>query len=110
MAVKKFTAMIAVMALVVMGSAITGEAISVCAKDCMPSCLGVAGSTIPNCEKTCEAYCKTQGQQLLSIPYTVSSLFQNLNKFCMNSEFLPYVLKLCLPLWNLSLGNIQNSL
>ncbi|GMN31353.1 hypothetical protein TIFTF001_003214 [Ficus carica] len=36
----------------------TGEALSECAKPCMPVCLNEKGATIPMCETACEDYCK----------------------------------------------------
>lgn len=35
----------------------TGEALSECAKPCMPVCLNEKGATIPVCETACEEYC-----------------------------------------------------
>ncbi|EXC32934.1 hypothetical protein L484_013049 [Morus notabilis] len=36
----------------------TGEALSECAKQCMPVCLKEQGATIPVCETACENYCQ----------------------------------------------------
>ncbi|PON67987.1 Thionin [Trema orientale] len=36
----------------------TGEALTPCAKECMPVCLKEDGATIPVCETACESYCK----------------------------------------------------
>ncbi|KMT08014.1 hypothetical protein BVRB_6g144230 [Beta vulgaris subsp. vulgaris] len=39
------------------------EAISDCAKDCMPNCLRVEGASIPSCETSCEGYCDQKDGQ-----------------------------------------------
>ena len=44
--------------LVVVAFAQTGEALTECAKQCMPVCLKEQGATIPVCETACEGYCK----------------------------------------------------
>ncbi|CAL5407335.1 unnamed protein product [Camellia sinensis] len=63
MAAKKFTTILILttVALVVMGSAITGKALSDCAKNCMPTCLAEEDTTMSDCENSCESFCETQG-------------------------------------------------
>jgi hypothetical protein len=43
---------------VTMGCANVSEALSPCAKDCMPVCLKEDGATRDSCGKACEDYCK----------------------------------------------------
>lgn len=61
MLTKKTMAMLLVGALIVMASVNLNEALSECAKDCMPVCLRVEGATIPVCGQSCEEYCKQLG-------------------------------------------------
>ncbi|KAA8539297.1 hypothetical protein F0562_025989 [Nyssa sinensis] len=61
MAAKKFIATLLMTAMVIMACAEIGEAISDCAKDCMPTCMKVDGASISACEEGCENYCNQIG-------------------------------------------------
>ncbi|KAK9283436.1 hypothetical protein L1049_011678 [Liquidambar formosana] len=57
MAMKKTIAALLISALVVMACTNMSEALSQCAKDCMPVCMGVEGATVEGCGPSCEDYC-----------------------------------------------------
>ncbi|GFZ05854.1 hypothetical protein Acr_18g0000240 [Actinidia rufa] len=61
MAAKKFAARLLITALVVLVLVTHTEALSDCAKNCMPTCLKVDGASMSQCEQACEQYCMTQG-------------------------------------------------
>ncbi|KAL6290710.1 hypothetical protein Pyn_16272 [Prunus yedoensis var. nudiflora] len=55
----KTAILICVLVVVVGCSSMQGsEAISACAKPCMPVCMKEEGASIPICEIACENYCK----------------------------------------------------
>ena len=58
---KEFSTILVSGLLVVIALAIPNEGLSDCAKDCMPTCLQVKDSTIPQCGDACETFCKTLG-------------------------------------------------
>ena len=61
MVAKKFAETLLITALVVLAMATHTEALSDCAKNCMPTCLKVDGASMSQCEQACEQYCMTQG-------------------------------------------------
>lgn len=58
MGTKNTIAMLLISMLVLMSYANVGEALSDCAKQCMPVCMKTSGATLAACEPACEGYCK----------------------------------------------------
>lgn len=64
MVAKKFnTLWLLATVLLIMELAIACDALSDCAKGCMPECLRLAGASVPQCGDACELVCNTQGKE-----------------------------------------------